>query len=136
MNVELLRRVEAHILEEPKRLFMRKWVQFKRDYAECNTAACIAGWAVMLTGDKKAVEAQLKSETSWVHQRSPIAEAAQELLQLTPTESYRLFDPSAWPLQFYHGLTDDGSRDSAEATVQRIEWFIHTEGRDQESEEA
>jgi hypothetical protein len=26
MNVELLRKVEEHILEEPKRLYMRSWI--------------------------------------------------------------------------------------------------------------
>lgn len=70
--IELLQKVKAHILEEPRRLNMDNWGitrtryndTFGRDkvkdtYAEscpvyefppCNTVGCIAGWTAMLSG--------------------------------------------------------------------------------------
>lgn len=62
LNVKLLRRVQKHILKEPSRLMMSDWIiqktpdclKFYNDddklvsFPKCNTAACIAGWAVML----------------------------------------------------------------------------------------
>lgn len=68
LNVRLLRRIQKHILEEPRRFMMvasnfvattqEQWHCFRRhlfsDASEimtpCGTAACIAGWANILTG--------------------------------------------------------------------------------------
>lgn len=62
INVELLKKVKKHILEEPRRLLMDDLVVRKMDdedfvaddgkmvkFASCGTAACIAEWSVLLT---------------------------------------------------------------------------------------
>lgn len=73
LNVRLLRRIQAHILREPKRLFMshlvlrrdnclikkgrfvtryptpNSWGESDPLVPECGTVACIAGWACELT---------------------------------------------------------------------------------------
>jgi hypothetical protein len=132
MNVELLRKIENHILEEPKRLFMPAFVRRQeygdslfatntlvaREYPECGTAACIAGWAVFLNENLKSLN-------------SPeIMFKACALLQITTDEGRRLFLPQEWPLQFKRGGTGDGEPETAEVTVDRIEHFIKTGGRE------
>jgi hypothetical protein len=69
MNVELLQKVKAHILEKPERFVMTRWqvyglpgeeivmctdeMQKIRKVPECGTMACIAGWTVALTDPTK-----------------------------------------------------------------------------------
>jgi hypothetical protein len=58
MNVKLLRKIQKHILEEPRRLDMdvvlvkdidpASW----RDAPPCGTVGCIAGWACALSGKR------------------------------------------------------------------------------------
>ncbi len=67
----ILRKVAKHILAEPKRLNMADWIIRKRipkqkqhdgfagnikeyGFARCNTAACIAGWIMLLYDGKNA----------------------------------------------------------------------------------
>lgn len=63
LNVTLLRKIQAHILEEPRRFIMDDLVRYglpgdkfsadndtQQTFAECGTAACIAGWALLLSG--------------------------------------------------------------------------------------
>ncbi len=68
LNVRLLRKIERHILAEPRRFFMaglvatgepgKKFDEFERKYNRdlspivppCGTAACIAGWTGLLLG--------------------------------------------------------------------------------------
>lgn len=57
LNVPLLHRIQAHILEEPKRLDMENWFTKEADkhympymVPACNTVGCIAGWATQLSG--------------------------------------------------------------------------------------
>jgi hypothetical protein len=138
MNVELLRKVEAHILEEPKRLYMRTWVKHKdqdgvlrirgqegrqRDYPACGTAGCIAGWAVMLS------YAESKTPITTVD-GDDLGEEARLLLGLGIFEAHRLFVPLNWPLEFRQGISDDGEPETAKVAVRRIEHFIETEGRE------
>jgi hypothetical protein len=56
MNVKLLRRIQKHILAEPKRLDMGNFIVRKSDglgslvrFPKCGTVGCIAGWAVTLS---------------------------------------------------------------------------------------
>jgi hypothetical protein len=127
MNVKLLRKVKKHILEEPKRLFMRTYVfkksyegeklrtcmGKKRDFARCGTAACIAGWAVLLS--KKGDTVNLVT--------------GREALELPDIETaLRLFEPSSWPDKFQDGLDDDGTIKTARVAAARIEHFIKTKG--------
>jgi hypothetical protein len=134
MNVELLRKVEKHILEEPKRLYMRSWIVREdharvlithvgetRGFAQCGTAACIAGWAVLLSHENTENELRLGMDVYY---------EARTLLGLNTHEADRLFDPIGWPRMFDAGTRDDGSEIAAETTVERIEHFIETGGRE------
>jgi hypothetical protein len=74
LNIKLLRRIQAHITEEPRRFTMgafeiygepgtKNWIRDTCTRActtdispvvpPCGTAACIAGWANAMTGAKK-----------------------------------------------------------------------------------
>lgn len=132
MNVDLLRKVATHILEEPKRLHMHSFVRRQdrgdsltsrkgeiREFPECGSAGCIAGWAIMLTSNEPL---------PW--DVGIIMRQARRLLELSDDESYRLFGPADWPVKFYKGLTDDGSPEAAQATADRIEHFIETGGKE------
>lgn len=124
MNVELLRKIEAHILEEPKRFIMSQYIVEKssdrpdvngRDFAPCGTAACIAGWACLLNN---------------VHPSDIGSASAGRLLELNWDQRDRLFEPSFWPKEFIDGTAGDGQAGTAEVAVARIEHFIKTEGRE------
>src|SRR6267142_5039862 len=58
LNVRLIRKIIKHILAEPNRYYQADWVQTARPgseigdgqtFAKCGTAACIAGWAYLLS---------------------------------------------------------------------------------------
>lgn len=101
MNVELLQRVKAHILEEPKRFIMSRWIgkhtpgsqmgfhdskiDIGRRYPACGTVtvACIAGWTCLLAGE----EPFLGSDTQ---------ARAQTLLELSPNQTATLFYKDRW----------------------------------------
>lgn len=132
MNVRLLRKVKNHILEEPRRFIMRTWL-LTREYvggpsypsdngakevkfAKCGTAACIAGWAVLLH-DKR------------ITNYDEIARRASELLELDEMKSYRLFGATWWPEPFgsqYRKAKTPTAR--AKIAAARIEHYIKTEG--------
>lgn len=118
MNVELLRRIKVHILEEPKRLYMGFWRISNRDFfkdpdrmPECGTVACIGGWAEVLSGN---------------FDNNPEA-----TLDITQEQASRLFYESHWPAQFRDwDNRGDGSEKTAHRAADRIEHFIATEGRE------
>lgn len=81
LNVRLLRKIQRHIIEEPRRFFMggvvatgtpgsefTKWACYAYDLAEtvpaCGTAACIHGWTVILSGKTPAQVYHLSFEWS------------------------------------------------------------------------
>jgi hypothetical protein len=133
MNVNLLQRVKQHILEEPKRLYMRHFEIHNngpvlrdrngvvRDFASCDTAACIGGWGAILDNYKTASGFKY----DWDYQN---------LFDLTEPEACRLFNPKMWPMQFKRGIFDDGSPEAARACADRIDFFIQTKGTDDERE--
>jgi hypothetical protein len=125
----LLLQVKKHILDEPLRLYMRRFEVHnngnvvlrdrngvRRLFPKCGTAACIGGWGAILSrlpGDE------------WDRDY-------RALFGLTENESYRLFNPDMWPKQFREGVFDDGSRNTAEVCANRIDFFIKTKGTDDE----
>lgn len=129
MNVKLLRKVKRHILEEPKRFVMSVVVMsvvdtYKenslsgkvfgmRPFPKCGTAACVAGWACILSGKDRLDVGMI---------------TAQRLLDLTPEQAMRLFEPSKWPEQYEAGTTDDGKNKTAKIAAARIDHFIKTKG--------
>lgn len=130
MNTKLLRKVQKHILAEPRRLNMdciliRDLDTEDTDNPLCGTVGCIAGWAWVISG-KKGDDFNL-------------ADAGKELA-LRPIEQDRLFtEPkyawegchSTWPIDFakaYRAASDAETR--AEVTSKRIDHFIKTKGRE------
>jgi hypothetical protein len=94
LNVKLLRKIKKHVEEEPRRLIMARWQQKGRagelvedeaatfNLPECGTAACIAGWAVNLSGKKIETDVGARAMT---------------LLGLTFEQSQNLFNTGNWP---------------------------------------
>jgi len=131
MNIKLLRKIERHILAEPKRFWMRWFVAVKdrahpklrtrkdewRPFPKCNTAACVAGWACILSG---------KEVTPTQH----LCNMASDLLGLDSQQASRLFVPWQWPEQFKAGVSDDGKKETVKIAVARIEHFIRTKGKE------
>lgn len=129
MNVKLLRRIKKHILEEPKRLIMGDWLvkgepgQFftgdgnhAQKFANCGTAACIAGWACILT--KQSV-----APGQWLR------DLGAQVLGIEPYGG--LLEVSEWPQPFQHEYIDAKTpKKRARIAAERIDHFIATKGKD------
>lgn len=112
-NVELLTKVRDLIKTEPAKLDMGLWgtmptdvIKFKNGFAKvsCGTTACIAGWAVQLSGDQLLVREEDLC-TGWETDETIdvehcvarngrsflIDDRAQKLLGLTADEAEALF---------------------------------------------
>lgn len=106
LNVELLERVKAHILEEPKRLAMGTFAE-RNEEAPCGTVACIAGWSLVLEKGARMVTKKLADfgegyyEDHFVYRNNrPIDdphEHAKKILGLTEEEAMTLFYVEDWP---------------------------------------
>lgn len=128
--VKLLRKVEKHILAEPKRFYMGWWgTHYSKDTVEesdalppCGTVACIAGWASILALPKGTLPTPRFID-------SLCAEKGQEVLELTISQSCRLFHVDSWPSAFNPaGYSQLEKQKQAELAVARIEHFIATGG--------
>ena len=88
-NVELLERTMRHILDHPERHDQAQWI------APCGTAACFAGWSVLLSPNWEVFDYR----GVWLARRvgepedvwAP-SEAAKVELGVTPDEAAILFD--------------------------------------------
>lgn len=119
MNKELLLKIKEHILAEPKRLIMDD-VAFRGrpgervydggisfEIADCGTAACIAGWACLLSDERPSL---------WYGER---------LLRLNYPEKHYLFFASSWPTKFYHRWRNANTpQERAVIAAERIDHFI------------
>jgi hypothetical protein len=119
LNVKLLRRIQKHILEEPKRFWMGWWETSSIpdvNPAPCGTTACIAGWALALSGERIA-------------DYNPGVRAAR-ILGLSADGYNKLFFSYAWPEPFlsrYERAEDNrNAKAMAKAGADRIEHFIKT----------
>lgn len=126
LNVELLRKIQKHILEEPRRFMMgdviyrgkpgEKWSDFGLHYTipACGTVACICGWACILGGKPR-------TENDFA--------TARELLGIEDCAT--LFYVSGWPDK-YEQQWDDAATPQlrAEIAAARIDHFIKTNGAD------
>lgn len=124
LNVKLLRRIQEHITKEPKRLFMAWYITkgepgalFAGDEDKpaqlppCGTAACIAGWAILLSD--KELEAE----------RNGFSSTAGPLLGIEDTGSVFLADE--WPHPFRERYRKAVTRKArAKIAVARIEHLI------------
>lgn len=110
LNKPLFRKIKEHIRKQPKRLCMGWWIQVRgvhepmvHDYStwafarlrrynfpECETAACIGGWAVLLSGEYTPEQAR----------EIEIGSTAKRLLGLSAQQERRLFSVTGWPNKF------------------------------------
>lgn len=133
INYRLLRRVQEHIIEEPRRLdmnliaFRANKDNYGDDAPPCGTAGCIAGWACLLSG----TTFEKASTGGW--------KRATKLLGLTSSQAATLFAPPAhydngidsWPKKFsMKYIKAKTKRGKANVTVARIEHFIKTKGKE------
>jgi len=130
MNVKLLRKIQEHILAEPRRFRMSGYSfvsapgtivgpseycgDIRQVVPECGTMACIAGWATGLDGGDIA---------------NAGADTGAQHLQLPELVADRLFFMSQWPEKFseaYRSATTVAAK--AQIAAERIDHFIATEG--------
>lgn len=137
INVALLEQIKEQVLAHPEHVNMREWIRDSASdeeshaflsevsrwlgnperFVRCNTTACIAGWAVILSPSQEGIE-HLAIET-----------AALKYLGLNHDQGRRLFFPAVWPLDFaikYHDA--ETAEAAAQAVAVRIDHFIQTNG--------
>lgn len=132
LNVRLLRRIQRHILDEPRRFFMlgavatgppgqcfNKYHCWARDLSDiapaCGTAACIHGWLGVFSG--KTPNQITSLSLSWSADKLGLSRDAAETLFLI----------DQWPIKFryrYENAKTPAGR--ARAADRRIEWLITT----------
>lgn len=126
MNTELLLKVKAAILAEPKTFQMWQWVETDSD-SPCGTSACIAGHAVAIDRGMKRLNGLLSMDES-------IESKGCQALELTPKQANTLFFRVHWPTNFsedYEDEMDNGSAiGMAQSAAARIDHFIATDGRE------
>lgn len=158
MNVELLRKIQAHILANPKELNMNLVAQNIRGTkvakkfkpgAPCGTACCIDGFAQMFSGRiKPGLDKDGEYFYSVIYDTNFIVGAS--ILGLTPIQANRLFESPAetysdyleeyvedslgWPIKFAKAYVQaedaEDYEKAAKVTYDRIEHFIHTQGEE------
>jgi hypothetical protein len=117
LNVPLLRKIQAHILEEPLRVDMDNWMGTVNQYGQspaCKTVGCIAGWACVLepTQNKEIVLG--------------VKLTAMDLLGIGHDLADKLFYPAYW----YHGWPSKledlrvGTPAYAQVVSDYIDYFI------------
>lgn len=138
LNVQLLRRIKRHILEEPRRFFMQGVVQtgepgkpFEKQLAygdlaslvpPCGTAACIHGWTALLSGKTPKQTGRLSFE--WSERRLGIPH--DNRISQFWGKDY-LFDADDWPQPFASRYAKAITpRGRAKIAAARIEHLITT----------
>lgn len=158
MNIPLLKEIRKEILAEPQRLDMNHWINPDDNTASCGTAACVAGWAVILTMRKEdrrkswqkiAYEIWKSQAVDWsgASSRWPTEVAGRERLGLSASEADRLFFVEEWPYKFrkpfsalndyFEDIEDEADlkerlklrKQMARIAANRISHFIKTHGR-------
>lgn len=120
MNITLLRKVQQHISDEPKRFVMSTWrrhgspgtLVLNGDYGlpqviapACGTVACISGWADVLSNN------------------------GINPLKLNEAQQSRLFYVGGWPKRFRDKFRRSRSPKNRVALANaRIDYFIKTRG--------
>ena len=117
LNVELLQRVKAHILEEPRRLEMYTWIDAAPEHPDappCGAVACIAGWTCILAGDPEPISTRRR---------------AMDLLGLDFLHSEVLFFVDHWPADLARKHKAAWTNEArAAAAAERIDRFIAEHG--------
>lgn len=127
----LLRRIKHRILKEPRQFCMSGFFVSSDDLEatweipNCNTAACIAGWALVLSKNSSPRIAREACRGSGFR----IDSTARIVLEIDFYQSTRLFYQCNWPLRFQR-FDDEGTAEFAQQAAARIDHFIATEGEE------
>lgn len=147
MNTKLLLEIKDRILEEPRRLSMGDWILTDQSpddirpalMPSCNTVACIAGWAVLLTHSRISAvhipDLAKQISKDWLEEDGATA------LGLTRQQEKELFFVKNWPLTFKrrYDVTFDWPPEKriaerAKITAERIDAFIAQYGGETKAE--
>ena len=129
MNVRLLRKIQEHILAEPKRYEQESWA------TSCGTAACIGGWACILTGSRpKSVANETFDVFGKARRVLGLEYEAAERLFSVPCEyvvrNAAIFKARyIWPLKYQKRyLAAKTAKGRVRVAIDRINHFIKTKG--------
>ena len=148
MNVELLHRIKAHILENPMRIYMGEWsieLEERQEYEsnsgetlmapDCGTVACICGWAERLSWAKGSLgqtggEGQTGRKLLGLHGSSSFPAFVSTSTNFS--EAQRLFHEECWPqdLRDRLAVATFQSAEYARVVADRIDRFIATDGKE------
>lgn len=117
MNIPRLLAIKAAILAEPH-LYDQNYFEVPR---ECGTAGCFGGWALSLYKNEVTDEDRKTKGYS---------EIAAKILDLDRDQADNLFFES--PEQYSAIWNDAGTPELARLAAERIDFFIKTNGTDQE----
>lgn len=138
MNIRLLRKIKRTILKRPDQFEMDAWFseQLVLGHTEqckpaggCGYAACIAGWAIVLS-DKRSNKINVaKHYSELVHYNNDIFERARKLLGLTCGQANFLFLEWRWPSDFKYPYRKSMSPlGRARIAAKMIDHFIKVKG--------
>lgn len=144
-TIKMLRRIQKEIKREPRRFIMEDFFDSEDEEAPCKSAACIAGFTLILRDRDRWLERVSTRKTKGRYQfmsavkrleeeYKPIdkdtAYDAARVLRLDSDQERRLFFSAHWPQKFYTKYLISKNNRSARAriAVQRIEHFIKTGG--------
>jgi hypothetical protein len=133
-GARLLRKVAAHILEEPERYNQNAtiergepgslcypWDRGGGHYPACGTIACIGGWLTILTSKREVEGMASFRRLSWAL-GVPEAQAERLFAYVGDTEC-----DEGWPIKFAQAYNNaKTARQRARVAVRRIEHFIKT----------
>lgn len=127
VNIKLFERIMEQIETEPQRFLMAMFFDgsgWDTGREDCQTAACIAGWAIALT-DKEAIQSQ-----GLYHSDHLAMTMARDLLGITTIEAQRLFLAPEWPEPFRSAFcrASNSKAENAAIAIQRIEHFLRSGG--------
>lgn len=139
LNIELFKKIRAKIIQVPVAYDQSVYARHE-DAAPCGTAACIAGWACVLSGAMDTVELR-RRERSNLEEFATIEITAREQLGLASDEAATLFTETpagtrqdwyedderddAWPAPFAKQW-EDAEITSAEIAVSYLDHIIET----------
>jgi hypothetical protein len=137
MNVKLLRKIQKHILAEPRRLNMEWIATAAREVAvdkipPCGTICCISGWASVLSRPSVKLRVVEHFLYNPKNKKSYAARDGMEKLQIDQDQGLRLFYVSYWPPMLRNRFWDSKGNKQLEAAlaVERIDLFIESEGKE------
>jgi hypothetical protein len=133
LNVKLLRRIQKHIIEEPRRFFMEGFVVKAKSESEwkskslwyndistqmppCKTAACIAGTANLITGGRNLAASTRAAKLLGV-----------PTFRESRWKPHFLFQIDGWPEPFQSRyMNAKTSKTRAKIACARIDYLIKT----------